>query len=78
MLGFWTILVLIFLLYCIVTYAVAAIVCRIPPLGSYGCTARPESISTKNNTNSSNPAKISPRLAGVRFANISSLAGDWC
>lgn len=40
-------------------------------LGSYGCTARPESISLKNNTNSSNPSEDIARLAGVRFANIS-------
>ena len=40
-------------------------------LGSYGCTARPESISLKNNINSSNPSEDIARLAGVRFANIS-------
>lgn len=40
-------------------------------LGSYGCTARPETISLKNNTNSANPSEDIARLAGVRFANIS-------
>lgn len=40
-------------------------------LGSYGCTARPETISMKNNNNSSGPTEDIARLAGVRFANIS-------
>lgn len=40
-------------------------------LGSYGCTARPETISLKVNSNSSNPSEDIARLAGVRFANIS-------
>lgn len=39
-------------------------------LGSYGCTARPETISIKSNTNSANPSEDIARLAGVRFANI--------
>lgn len=40
-------------------------------LGSYGCTARPETISLKVNSNSANPSEDIARLAGVRFANIS-------
>lgn len=40
-------------------------------LGSYGCTARPETISLKNNNNSSGPSEDIARLAGVRFVNIS-------
>ncbi|WP_341302430.1 phage/plasmid primase, P4 family [Lysinibacillus sp. FSL H8-0500] len=40
-------------------------------LGSYGCTARPETISLKNNNNSSSPSEDIARLAGVRFVNIS-------
>lgn len=38
--------------------------------GSYGCTARPETIAQKNNTNSSQPSEDIARLAGVRFVNI--------
>lgn len=38
--------------------------------GSYGCTARPETIAQKNNTNSSQPSEDVARLAGVRFMNI--------
>ncbi len=40
-------------------------------LGGYGCTARPETISLKNNHNSGSPSEDIARLAGVRFANIS-------
>lgn len=40
-------------------------------LGSYGCTARPETISLKNNINSSSPSEDIARLTGVRFVNIS-------
>lgn len=40
-------------------------------MGSYGCTARPETLSMKPNTNSHNPSEDIARLAGVRFANIS-------
>lgn len=40
-------------------------------LGTYGCTARPETLSTKINANSHNPSEDIARLAGVRFANIS-------
>lgn len=40
-------------------------------LGSYGCTARPETISIKQNVNSQTPSEDIARLAGVRFANIS-------
>lgn len=40
-------------------------------LGSYGCTARPETISMKLNTNSSQSTEDIARLAGVRFVNIS-------
>lgn len=40
-------------------------------LGSYGCTARPETISVKPATNSQNPSEDIARLAGIRFANIS-------
>jgi putative DNA primase/helicase len=40
-------------------------------LGSYGCTARPETISLKKNNNSSSPSEDIARLAGVRFVNIS-------
>ena len=40
-------------------------------LGSYGCTARPETIAQKSNTNSSQPSEDIARLAGVRFVNIS-------
>ena len=40
-------------------------------MGSYGCTARPETISLKNNNNSSGPSEDIARLAGVRFVNIS-------
>ena len=40
-------------------------------LGSYGCTARPETIAQKNSTNSSQPSEDIARLAGVRFVNIS-------
>lgn len=40
-------------------------------LGSYGCSARPETISVKNINNSSGPSEDIARLAGVRFANIS-------
>lgn len=38
--------------------------------GSYGCTARPETIAQKNSTNSSQPSEDVARLAGVRFVNI--------
>ena len=40
-------------------------------LGTYGCTARPETLSMKANANSHNPSEDIARLAGVRFANIS-------
>lgn len=40
-------------------------------LGAYGCTARPETISVKQNSNSQNPSEDIARLAGIRFANIS-------
>ena len=40
-------------------------------LGSYGYTARPETIAQKNSTNSSQPSEDIARLAGVRFVNIS-------
>lgn len=40
-------------------------------LGTYGCTARPETISVKPVTNSQNPSEDIARLAGIRFANIS-------
>ena len=40
-------------------------------LGTYGCTARPETLSMKLNANSHNPSEDIARLAGVRFANIS-------
>lgn len=40
-------------------------------LGSYGCTARAETISMKINSNSSQPTEDIARLAGVRFVNIS-------
>ena len=40
-------------------------------LGSYGCTARPETLAQKSNTNSSQPSEDIARLAGVRFVNIS-------
>ena len=40
-------------------------------LGTYGCTARPETLSAKTNANSHNPSEDIARLAGVRFANIS-------
>jgi putative DNA primase/helicase len=39
--------------------------------GTYGCTARPETISLKINNNSSSPSEDIARLAGVRFVNIS-------
>ncbi len=42
-------------------------------LGSYGCTARPETLAQKNNANSSQPTEDIARLAGVRFVNISEL-----
>lgn len=38
--------------------------------GSYGCTARPETIAQKSSTNSSQPSEDVARLAGVRFVNI--------
>ena len=38
--------------------------------GSYGCTARPETIAQKNSTNSSQPSEDVARLAGIRFVNI--------
>lgn len=38
--------------------------------GSYGCTARPETIAQKNGNNSSQPSEDIARLAGVRFVNI--------
>ena len=40
-------------------------------LGSYGCTARPETISIKPNVSSQTPSEDIARLAGVRFTNIS-------
>lgn len=40
-------------------------------LGSYGCTARPETLAQKINPNSSQPTEDIARLAGVRFVNIS-------
>ena len=40
-------------------------------LGTYGCTARPETLSMKINANSHNPSEDIARLAGIRFANIS-------
>lgn len=39
--------------------------------GSYGCAARPETISLKTGNNSSQPTEDIARLAGVRFVNIS-------
>ncbi|MFR4580267.1 MAG: phage/plasmid primase, P4 family [Clostridium fessum] len=45
--------------------------CTLKVLGSYGCTARPETIAQKNSTNSSQPSEDIARLAGVRFVNIS-------
>lgn len=38
--------------------------------GSYGCTARPETIAQKNANNSSQPSEDVARLVGVRFVNI--------
>lgn len=38
--------------------------------GSYGCSAKPETIAVKNSTNSSQPSEDIARLAGVRFVNI--------
>ena len=38
--------------------------------GSYGCSAKPETIAMKNSTNSSQPSEDIARLAGVRFVNI--------
>ena len=40
-------------------------------LGGYGCTAKPETISTKQHINSQTPSEDIARLAGIRFANIS-------
>lgn len=40
-------------------------------LGNYGCTARPETISVKQNSSSNTPSEDIARLAGVRFVNIS-------
>lgn len=40
-------------------------------LGDYGCTSRPETISTKNYSNGSQPSEDVAHLAGVRFVNIS-------
>ena len=40
-------------------------------LGSYGCTARAETIGIKQNTSSQMPSEDIARLAGVRFVNIS-------
>lgn len=40
-------------------------------LGSYGCTARAETISVKQSISSQNPTEDIARLAGVRFTNIS-------
>lgn len=40
-------------------------------LGSYGCTARPETISVSHGKNCSNPTEDIARLAGIRFTNIS-------
>lgn len=39
-------------------------------LGTYGCTARPETIALNQNNNSSSPSEDIARLAGVRFVNI--------
>jgi len=39
-------------------------------LGSYSCTARPETIGMKANSNSQCPSEDIARLAGVRFVNI--------
>lgn len=38
--------------------------------GSYGCTARPETIALKSHNNSGNPSEDIARLAGTRFVNI--------
>lgn len=40
-------------------------------LGNYGCTARPETIGIKQNSNSHIPSEDIARLVGVRFVNIS-------
>lgn len=40
-------------------------------LGKYGCTARPETLSVKLNSNSTAPSEDIARLAGIRFVNIS-------
>ncbi len=40
-------------------------------LGSYGCTAKPETIGVKQNNSSHMPSEDVARLAGVRFVNIS-------
>lgn len=40
-------------------------------LGDYGCTSRPETISTNLNRHSNSPSEDIARLAGKRFVNIS-------
>ena len=40
-------------------------------IGNYGCTARPETLSIRQNTSSNTPSEDIARLAGVRFVNIS-------
>lgn len=40
-------------------------------LGDYGCTSRPETVSTNLNRHSSSPSEDIARLAGKRFVNIS-------
>jgi putative DNA primase/helicase len=41
----------------------------------YGSTVRPETISNDTECSSQNPTEDIARLAGIRFANISSRAG---
>ena len=40
-------------------------------LGDYGCSARPETLSIKQNASSNTPSEDIARLAGVRLVNIS-------
>ena len=40
-------------------------------IGSYGCTARPETLGVKKAVNSHNATEDIARLVGIRFANIS-------
>lgn len=62
-----------FILYGLLTRNGKGTLCEsiLQAMGSYGITAKAETIAQRSNSNSSAPSEDVARLAGVRFANIS-------